>query len=95
MLMSVMAGGTLQLGTLKAIAKDPSSWTNILDYVPSNDCTSLIKTQAGDNTVQTLVAVHPAFVGIRPFFFDYLVYGSADPILEDFEKKKKIIYFLI
>ena len=25
----------------------------------------------------------------RPFFFDYLVYGSADPILQDFEKKKK------
>ena len=34
---------------------------------------------------------------IRPFFFDYLVYGSADPILQDFEKKKKkkYIFFLI
>ena len=29
------------------------------------------------------------FFRIRPFFFDYLVYGSADPILQDFEKKKK------
>ena len=28
---------------------------------------------------------------LRPFFFDYLVYGSADPIFQDFEKKKKII----
>ena len=27
---------------------------------------------------------------LRPFFFDYLVYGSADPILQDFEKKKKL-----
>ena len=27
---------------------------------------------------------------LRPFFFDYLVYGSADPILQDFEKKKTI-----
>ena len=26
---------------------------------------------------------------IRPFFFDYLVYGSADPIFQDLEKKKK------
>ena len=32
---------------------------------------------------------HPALISLRPFFFDYLVYGSADPILEDFEKKKK------
>ena len=31
---------------------------------------------------------------LRPFFLDYLVYGSADPILQDFEeKKKKIISF--
>ena len=26
---------------------------------------------------------------IRPFFFNYLVYGSADPIFQDFEKNKK------
>ena len=32
---------------------------------------------------------------VRPFFFDYLVYGSADPILQDFEKKKNIYLFFI
>ena len=30
---------------------------------------------------------------LRPFFFDYLVYGSADPIFQDLEKKKKLIFF--
>ena len=33
------------------------------------------------------------FHEVRPFFFDYLVYGSADPILQDFEKKKKKKFF--
>ena len=26
---------------------------------------------------------------LRPFFFNYLVYGSADPIFQDLEKNKK------
>ena len=30
---------------------------------------------------------------LRPFFFDYLVYGSADPILQDLKKKKNYIFF--
>ena len=30
---------------------------------------------------------HFTFIMIRPFFFNYLVYGSADPIFEDLEKK--------
>ena len=30
---------------------------------------------------------------VRPFFFNYLVYGSADPIFQDLEKKKKIFFF--
>ena len=30
---------------------------------------------------------------VRPFFFNYLVYGSADPILQDFEEKKKFTFF--
>ena len=29
---------------------------------------------------------------IRPSFFNYLVYGSADPIFKDFEKKKKLFF---
>ena len=29
------------------------------------------------------------FLDIRPFFFNYLVYGSADPIFKDLEKKVK------
>ena len=31
-------------------------------------------------------------MAIRPFFFDYLVYGYADPILQDLKKKKKKLY---
>ena len=27
------------------------------------------------------------------FFFDYLVYGSADPIFQDLEKEKKSFFF--
>ena len=30
----------------------------------------------------------------KAFFFDYLVYGSADPILQDFEEKKKIKLYI-
>ena len=32
-------------------------------------------------------------MGIRPFIFNYLVYGSADPIFHDLEKKKH--FFLL
>ena len=31
---------------------------------------------------------------IRPSFFNYLVYGSADPIFHDFEKIKRIFFLL-
>ena len=31
---------------------------------------------------------------LRPFFFDYLVYGSADPILQDIKKKKNYIFLI-
>ena len=30
---------------------------------------------------------------LRPFFFNYLVYGSADPIFKDFEKNKILNFF--
>ena len=30
---------------------------------------------------------------IRPSFFNYLVYGSADPIFQDFKKKKNCLLF--
>ena len=38
-----------------------------------------------------VISVNHAFweLFFRPFFFDYLVYGSADPILQDFEEKKE------
>ena len=29
---------------------------------------------------------------LRPSFFNYLVYGSADPIFQDLEKNKKKIF---
>ena len=29
---------------------------------------------------------------IRPSFFNYLVYGSADPIFQDLEKKKNTFF---
>ena len=31
---------------------------------------------------------------LRPFIFNYLVYGSADPIFHDFEEKKFHFFFL-
>ena len=31
---------------------------------------------------------------VRPFFFYYLVYGSADPIFQDLEEKKFCFCFL-
>ena len=34
------------------------------------------------------------FLKLGPFFFNYLVYGSADQIFQDLEKKKKIFSFL-
>ena len=33
------------------------------------------------------------YCSVRPFF-NYLVYGSADPIFEDLERKKKSNFFL-
>ena len=29
---------------------------------------------------------------VRPSFFNYLVYGSADPIFQDFEEKKNTFF---
>ena len=42
---------------------------------------------------QNKLAAAQTKMEIRPFFFNYLVYGSADPIFQDLEKNKKVFFF--
>ena len=44
---------------------------------------------------QHLIEPYQQLLAVRPFFFDYLVYGSADPILQDFEEEKKIKLYIV
>ena len=42
----------------------------------------------------TLTVKLTCMLNLRPSFFNYLVYGSADPIFQDLKKKKMLNFFL-
>ena len=46
-----------------------------------------------EETLHEEMAPVVRIVGSKAFFFNYLVYGSADPIFQDFEEKKKVKFF--
>ena len=43
----------------------------------------------------TLTVKLTCMLNLRPSFFNYLVYGSADPIFQDFEEEKKMLNFFL
>ena len=78
----------------------PVTWSDeklILLYCPGRGSNSRPPAHHSFNHEQGVP--HPYSLGHgggdKAFFFDYLVYGSADPILQDFEEKKKLYIFLI